>query len=325
MIKMRPSRNVPTIIFIYFAGICILLPQTGNTWPIDSALARGDSCIINQWIPDSQNTNPAWYISYGEKCTGSDTVYLHCDFIPGKAYRGIPYSYGGCDPWALFKDRLTNNFLIGSHLCHYKSYGDPSDTITGIDCSAFLCHVWDIPRTNTTNLLSDPGLLKINITDIRTGDALVKASATYGYHAVFVAEADNPVEAVIWEASSSKFGCSERISDLNNPYWENFTALRNPELELSKIVDKSDLHSPDAYIEISQRSSTRLIVLSKTTNLLDCSLFTLAGKLLQTTSITPSNKAVFLLSENQIPPGVLLIRIKIRDTEHCLTKSFVLY
>ena len=118
--------------------ICVCLITCALSWPLDSVLARGDSCINIAWTPDSINTDSGWYTSYGTYCTGEDSIYLHCDFIPGREYHGIAYSYGGEDPWYLVRGRLDSGYLVGSHQCPYQEYGDPSDTVTGTDCSGFL-------------------------------------------------------------------------------------------------------------------------------------------------------------------------------------------
>jgi hypothetical protein len=57
---------------------------------------------------------------------------------------------------------------------------------TGTDCSGFLCFVWNIARTNTTNLYNNKNFTSIPITSVQAGDALVKASSAYGYHAILV-------------------------------------------------------------------------------------------------------------------------------------------
>jgi len=250
-------------LFIIFA--CLI--SSGLSWPLDSVLARGDSCINIAWIPDSINTDSGWYTSYGTYCTGEDSIYLHCDFIPGREYQGVAYSYGGEDPWYLFRGRLDSGYLVGSHQCHYEEYGDPSDTVTGTDCSGFLCHMWNVPRMSTSGLLSSSLFLKIDKKDIKAGDALVKASPADGYHAVLIAEADDLTEAVVWEASSTVFGCRERISDLNTSYWDPFTPLRYPEITkivfqqlLSKKPIFSIYSSNKGYLIVSSFHSKRAVL-----------------------------------------------------------------
>lgn len=196
------------------------------TWPLDSVLIRGDSSVNITWIPDSINTDPTWYIQNGSLCTGSDTVYLHSDFIPGRTYHGIAFSYGGEDLWDVFGQRIDSGYPAGSHLCHYRTFGDPSPAIAGTDCSGFLCNIWNVPRMSTSGLAQSPRFEKIDKSQLRVGDALVRA----GYHCVFVVESEDLTETVIWEASSSVFGCRERITDITESYWEPYIALRNPEI-----------------------------------------------------------------------------------------------
>jgi hypothetical protein len=209
-------------ILVGAAGIGI----TAGAWPLDSVLYRGDSCIAIAWTPDSHNTNPAWYIQYGDGCIGVDTIYRHCDFVAGRTYNGVAYSYGGEDPWYLFRERVADGFLVGSHLCHYQAFGDPTPVVTGTDCSGFLCFIWNVSRMSTSAMVASPAYEHIARSAIRPGDALVRS----GYHAVFVVEADDLTQGLIWEASSSVFSCRPRITDLTGSAWDLYTPLRNPQI-----------------------------------------------------------------------------------------------
>jgi|GEM_PF-3355404 len=194
---------------------------------IDSVIAYSDSCVQIQWTPDTVNTDVSWYQQYGNKCSGTDSIYRHCDFVVGRLYSGIPYSYGGEDSWYTFRERLHSGFLVGSHQCHYNVYGDPTNKITGTDCSGFLCFVWGFPRSNTSTLYNSELFTEIPITEVLPGDALVKATSGCGYHAILIVEADSPAEAVISEASSTVFGCRERIVDLtDSSTWQCYKAIR---------------------------------------------------------------------------------------------------
>lgn len=215
----------------------ILLCVTA-TYPLalDSVIVRSDSCVAIEWTPDSVNTDNKWYLQYGTKCTNGDSIYRHCDFIPGRPYKGIAYSYGGEDPWYAFRMRLATGYLVGSHQCHYNVFGDPSSKITGTDCSGFLCLVWSIPRVSTTDLYNNKSLITVPIKEVIAGDALVKASSAYGYHAILIVEAEDPTEVVIAEASSTVFGCRQRVVDLTKSEWSPYKAIRNPALQGTQRV-----------------------------------------------------------------------------------------
>jgi hypothetical protein len=217
-------------------------PQNGD-WHLDSALFRGDSSIGIVWTATAANTDPSWYLRYGASC---EQAFQKCDFIEGISYRGVAYSYGGEDSWDFFRERLAQGFLAGSHQCHYASYGDPSDTVTGADCSGFLSYVWNVPRTTTRGFVSNPYFESISKEDLRAGDALVKARSACGFHAVFVAEVTDPTEAVVWEASSTVFGCRERVTDLTHSYWDCFSAIRHPDL--------MTVPSPNKHVRGNRRS-----------------------------------------------------------------------
>jgi hypothetical protein len=218
--------------------ISAILLITITTYPLvlDSVITRSDSCVAIEWTPDSSNTDNKWYTQYGTKCINSDSIYRHCDFIAGRPYKGIAYSYGGEDPWYTFRMRLATGFLAGSHQCHYNAFGDPSSKITGTDCSGFLCFVWSIPRVATTDLYNNKSFITIPRTEVIAGDALVKASSAYGYHAILIVEAEDPTEVVIAEASSTVFGCRERVVNLTSSEWSPYKAIRNPALQGTQRV-----------------------------------------------------------------------------------------
>jgi hypothetical protein len=219
---MRWHRLLSFLLLTTFAGFAQLT--------VDSVITLSDSCVQIRWTPDSINTDAAWYEQYGSTCTGTDTIYKHCDFFPGMEYSGIPYSYGGEDAWYTFRDHLQKGFLVGSHSCHYSVYGDPSNKVTGTDCSGFLSFVWGYPRSTTSTFYSGSAFITVPITEVRPGDALIKATASCGYHAILIVEANDIKEVVISEASSTVFGCRERIVDLSTNAWQCYKAIRYPKL-----------------------------------------------------------------------------------------------
>jgi len=190
--------------------------------PIDSLYARGDSSINIAWTPDSANTRPFWYA----RCCTTDTNYSHCDFLPAVSYRGEAYSYGGEDPWMLFRDRLAQGALAGSHDCHYTGCGDPSDSVTGTDCSGFVCYLWGVPRVATGTLATSPSYVTIAKSSLAPGDALVKASS----HAAIVVEADEYPQVLIWESYGWPVnGCRERLIDLSDTYLRVPSSVPHPD------------------------------------------------------------------------------------------------
>lgn len=201
--------------------ILLILAMDAAPFPLDSVLARGDSCLNIAWTPDSTNTKPDWYSTWGSLCTGSDTIYRHCDFKPGAAYRGICYSYGGEDPSLVFRDKVHRGFLVGSHLCHYSSFGDPTPVVAGTDCSGFVCYIWNVPRVATGTLAQK--YTSIQKSELVPGDILVKASS----HTVLIVETIDPTHFLIWESTSAVNGCRERVIDINTAEWSAYVARRN--------------------------------------------------------------------------------------------------
>jgi hypothetical protein len=220
-----------------YSGFYILLLTLAASvfsWPIDSMFARGDSCVQILWTPDSHNTDGAWFVSCGAACTDGDTVCLHSDFLPGITYRGIAYSYGGDDPYLIFRSRLAAGTLAGSHLCHYTSCGDPSDTVTGIDCSAFNCYMWNVPRQSTAALVTNSAYIPVAKQALQPGDMLVKPSS----HSVMVIERDDSTHWIVQEATGTPInGCRERLIDLTAATWTSYQAIRNPALETSTLIN----------------------------------------------------------------------------------------
>ncbi|MBN1309679.1 MAG: C40 family peptidase, partial [Chitinispirillaceae bacterium] len=187
---------------------------------LDTLFLRGDSSIAVTWTPDSNNTRPEWYRTNGSQCTGADSIYRHCDFLPGETYRGVAYSYGGEDGYLRFREKLAAGFIAGSHLCHYSTFGDPSPVVAGTDCSGFICYLWDVPRVSTRELHAD--YAAITREEIDVGDILVKP----GSHVVLVVEREDDVRFLIWESTSVVNGCRERSIDITDGAWDAYDPRR---------------------------------------------------------------------------------------------------
>jgi hypothetical protein len=289
-------RFVLVIILTIFAGSAQLT--------VDSVIALSDSCVQIKWTPDSTNTDVSWYEQYGASCTGEDTIYKHCDFIPGVEYSGIPYSYGGEDAWYTFRDHLKQGFLVGSHSCHYNVYGDPSNRVTGTDCSGFLSFVWGYPRSTTSTFYSGSAFTSIPITDVKPGDALIKATAGCGYHAILIVEANDIKEVVISEASSTVFGCRERIVDLTTSAWQCYKAIRYP--KLVNLARKSHSLTNADMITIQKLDPGRCRVFFPQEISGSIDVFTINGRTLYSKPLV-NCKDVLINTGNA---GVMVFRIK---------------
>lgn len=218
------SRSRPKLTGVRHSCFLPLLPlfllTSVNGIHLDTLFAHGDSSIAIEWTPDSANTDPEWYRIYGTGCTGADSIFRHCDFIPDETYRGVAYSYGGEDGYLRFREKVESGFLVGSHLCHYNSYGDPSPVVAGTDCSGFVCYLWDVPRVSTRGLHAD--YAEISREELDAGDILVKP----GSHALLIVERDEGTRYLIWESTSVVNGCRERIIDISDDYWDAYYARR---------------------------------------------------------------------------------------------------
>lgn len=226
--------------------IFIVLAISGNISSVhaihlDTLLARGDSSLSITWTPDSNNTNSQWYRENGSQCTGSDTVYLHCDFTPGITYSSIAYSYGGEDGFLRFREKVESGFLIGSHMCHYNLFGDPSPVVAGTDCSGFVCYLWDVPRVSTRGLHSN--YTAINKRQLSVGDILVKP----GSHTLLIVEVIDSMQLLIWESTSVVNGCRERIIDLNDTYWDAYYPRRYEGIISATHVSPRKATVPEAF------------------------------------------------------------------------------
>jgi hypothetical protein len=224
--KNTMSLNRSVLVLCAFAAAA---QSFGAAFPLDSALSRGDSSLNIVWTPDSMNTRPGWY---GRCCT-TDSNYFHCDFKAGAGYRGEAYSYGGEDPYDLFRTRLSRGALAGSHDCHYYTCGDPSDSVTGTDCSGFLCYLWNEPRVSTVDLAASARYVHIDKRSLAAGDALIRS----GSHSAFVVEVTDSTEVLIWEAYGWPVnGCRERVVDVTASAWNSYVAIRNPNLSPAGVI-----------------------------------------------------------------------------------------
>lgn len=235
--------------------ILLILAMDAAPFPLDSVFARGDSCLNVVWAPDSLNTRPDWYGTWGTLCTGSDSIYRHCDFKPGDTYRGICYSYGGEDPYLVFRDKVKRGFLVGSHLCHYSSFGDPTPVIAGTDCSGFVCYVWNVPRVATGTLAQK--YTSIQKSELVPGDILVKA----GSHTVLIVETIDPTHFLIWESTSAVNGCRERVIDITAAEWSAYVARRNNSI-VSALSGKSPQRPQHALFRIHASRGGETILLN---------------------------------------------------------------
>jgi hypothetical protein len=295
---------------LFALTISVILTGIATAYPLalDSVITRSDSCVAIQWTPDSLNTDIKWYTQYGTKCTNSDSIYRRCDFIAGRTYNGIAYSYGGEDPWYTFRMRLAAGYLVGSHQCHYNVFGDPSSKVTGTDCSGFLCFVWSIPRVTTTDLYNNKAFITVPRTEVIAGDALVKASAAYGYHAILIVEAEDPTEVVIAEASSTVFGCRQRVVDLTRSEWSAYKAIRNPTLQgTQRVVTTSE--SPIQKFNVTQSGNNHLSIHLHQPVMGKLSGYGLSGKELFKLYLEKT-KTEYTITQNEVVSRVILVSIQ---------------
>jgi hypothetical protein len=287
-------------------ALFILSPHSLHAIPLDSVLNRGDSCLAVEWTPDSVNTRSAWYVENGSLCTGSDTVYRHSDFVPGTAYRSIAYSYGGEDAYGTFRDKVTRGFLVGSHLCHYSTFGDPSGVIAGTDCSGFVCYVWNVPRTSTGGLVGDSRYLQVPRSKIEPGDILVKA----GSHTLLIVEKDDSTNYLIWESTSAVNGCRERIIDISDPAWTAYNALRNPDIvRTSHETTVKNIRQPPSLFKSITRSrdgSSLLLILNRPSSG-QCILYNASGRRIAAVPVDANRPNLSLPMSAPLAGGVYLI------------------
>lgn len=174
------ARLPVTHLFLLFAALNVETPTR------EDILSRAKSWAELTWYADSANT-VAWdsmYAKYG--CED----HLTSDWDAGETYQGMAYSYGGNDDTVSYIGKLDDSLAAGNHMCHYQNYGAetgiyPPDWAAGIDCSAFVCRVWGVPRTNCTGIYEK--YYPLEKADVQPGDVLVWP----GHHVVLI---DNPGE-----------------------------------------------------------------------------------------------------------------------------------
>lgn len=288
----------------------LLFFQYAIAVPLDTVLARSDSCVRVTWIPESLNTNPSWYIQCGAKCTGSDSVCLHSDFIPGIPYRGIAYSYGCNDPYEVFRGSLEEGKLAGSHLCHYNSCSSPCETVTGIDCSAFVCWAWNVPRQSTGMLYDNHDYQHIIKADLAPGDILVNPSN----HCVLIMEKDGETNYVIQESTGTPVnGCRERLIDISDTYWNKYYSVRNPEIVESQKIKNFTFNLAHDFSRLIRRG---MLYPADAGDFYSINVFSLSGKKILQINNGPALNAI------RLPRGAMIISI-LRKTENFLTFSVV--
>jgi hypothetical protein len=173
----------------------------------DEILARARSWSELTWYADSANT-VAWdsmfnYYATIYGCT--DPSHYASDWDAGETYQGTAYSYGGNDDTLSYIEKLEDSLAAGNHMCHYVAYGEetgiyPPDWAAGIDCSAFVCRCWGVPRTSATGIYNS--YYHIDKADVEPGDAL----AWPGHHVILIADpGENPPYGTfaLYEASGS--------------------------------------------------------------------------------------------------------------------------
>jgi len=244
---------------------------------LDTLFELGDSAIAIEWTPDSTNTRISWYQQYGSGCTGEDSIYRHCDFLPGVTYHSIAYSYGGEDSYPRFREKVADGYLVGSHLCHYNTFGDPSNAVAGTDCSGFVCCLWGVPRVSTRELYSQYTVITRDQLD--AGDILVKP----GSHAVLVIEHEEGTRYLIWESTSAVNGCRERSIDIADTYWDAYSPRRYEGLTIG-IISTPKIILPAGFPEIASMRRT-LTLKADLPWSGTMSVFAVNGKLLRTTVV----------------------------------------
>ncbi len=272
----------------------------GN-WPIDSVLSRADSCVQISWRPTSANTDLTWYGDNGAKCTGADAKYQNCDFIAGNSYRGIAYSYGGEDTPHQFEQKLEIGLAVGSHLCHYQTFGDPSPAVAGTDCSGFLCWAWNVSRVSTSVMVQNYPIIQRSA--IQAGDALVKP----GNHCVLVAEADNLQKAVIMESTSAVNSCRERIVNLTDSYWSGYTPIRNPNISALAIISTPTRSSDHPQLIGNQ------LMLPQLKEYSTIKLYSANGSIQYEQRVSPKTESITIPS--QLAAGMYILTISSRSNE----------
>lgn len=266
---------------------------------LDTLLARGDSSLAISWTPDSTNTDPTWYRENGSGCTGSDTIYRHCDFLPGVTYYSIAYSYGGEDGFLRFREKVESGFLIGSHLCHYNAFGDPSPVVAGTDCSGFVCYLWDVPRVSTRGLHS--GYTAITRDELDVGDILVKP----GSHALLIVEKIDDGEFLIWESTSVVNGCRERTINLGDTYWDAYYAHRYEGIVTRNETSRARSTGITGFPSVSvKRNGFVFSILREWTGTVE--IVSGSGKILTSSAI--KRKRAFTLPSVMSSAGVVIVR-----------------
>ncbi len=274
----------------------------------EEILARAESWAELTWYADSANT-VVWDSMF--TCYGC-SEHLTSDWEAGLTYQGMAYSYGGNDDTVSYLDKLADSLAAGNHMCHYNNYGAetgiyPPDWTTGIDCSAFVCRVWGIPRTNVTGIYNRYHHLEKS--DVQPGDAL----AWPGHHIVLIVDPgpDPPYGALsIFEASGS--AC--RVWYNPAASWSAYASYRAVSwFKQDKPDTAADTLSDDFEFDPMSRGSV-VFSFPQADDRLELVIFNSAGQRVYTRDIDPDERDFtwFGVDDlgNLLPSGVYYVALE---------------
>lgn len=311
---MKVVQLIEGLIFLLClgAGAACGATAAAAALPLDTLLARGDSSLAVTWTPDSINTSAIWYLQNGATCTGADSIYRHSDFLPGVTYRSIAYSYGGEDSYGRFREKVKQGLLVGSHLCHYTTFGDPTPVVAGTDCSGFVCYLWGVPRVSTHGLKSTYAPQSWD--NLSVGDILVKP----GSHAVMVVEREDSTHLFIWESTSVVNGCRERSIDITESTWSSYYPLKYP---TSRLRQPETFHPQYAVMPSISFNNKLLTVKSLVGWHGTIGLYSASGKREWHTvcSLKPAGQETFSIAS---AAGLVLVRLESSDGSIKVTPLF---
>lgn len=159
---MAVIKHTKWFLFISLLTGFFLFTVQANAITRAKIIQNAEKFVQVQWTCSAANVNHP-YTAGG--CPPSD-------FVAGQTYRGEAYSYGGNDSVEKFLQRIANGDGAGSHLSHYRYYGGVPSWATGIDCSAYVSQVWEIPRQSTATLPNYS--TEISRGELKAGDILNK-------------------------------------------------------------------------------------------------------------------------------------------------------
>ena len=188
-------------LLLVLATICV--PSTVAALSRDQAIENATGYVYVAYNVTSANVYPAadCYLGPGWPGSGSNSALRLGEHLPIGSYTGEVYGFGLDQHYVNFGSQIAAGWGAGDYNKLWNSLGGALQSCllahtTGIDCSAFVCRAWAIPRIGTATL----GDGSISRATTRTALTYADAMLTAGHVRLVHSGVDGAGLYVAWEA-----------------------------------------------------------------------------------------------------------------------------